>query len=266
MRISIILIIAIFSQSCSFIKTDNSVKERIAFCKSLLDNPKSLNELVKKSVYYDSLSFAQNYEHYKYIYKHISNFINTYSNFDKFDILIANSKSTNSQNMRSQKISFYYPGIMNGIDFVFDEYDENWKLIYIYFNGFDILYETNLFYNEISQVFKEIQSNPNSFNELIEKSDLYCKYKVGNDTNYSTRFHSDHFIDPVRINFFKENCENTFSIIEVSNSWEYTRPQLWTDIELTFENSNDKIFMVVSYYDCYPCIWEMEFKENRISK
>lgn len=158
-------------------------------------------------------------------------------------------------------ISYFYDGVETGIDLYFSKQGNNYKLSKLSFNRIETEFQVSMFYNKISQVFKEIQSNPDSLNELIEINDLYCKYKVGSDTNYSTRFHRDRFIDPFRINFLKKNRENPFSILELSNGWVYTKPQLWSEIELTFENSNDKINMQVTYYDCLPCIWSMEFDD-----
>lgn len=246
--------------SLTYLKAEDSEANRIAFCQELLDSPENFIEKLQQSQYYDSGSFLIYYKKLE----GFNEFLVTYKNVKKLCISSNFTEYPIWQIFKDKKInivSFFYEGVDNGIEFYFTKNGINYKLSKLAFNGIEIEFQVNMFYNNISQVFKEIQSNPDSLNELIERNDLYCKYKVGSDTNYSTRFHRDQFIDPFRINFLKKNRENPFSILELSNGWVYTKPQLWSEIELTFENSNDKINMQVTYYDCLPCIWQMEFED-----
>jgi len=258
------LILIITLNGCSIFGhiSDDSENERIVFCKQLLDSPENLKDILQNSQYYDS-------SNYKFLFyfeesKNINEFLLTYKDVVKYCLNSNYTEYSIWPILRDKKvhiISYLYDGVEIGIDLHFTKNGNKYKLSKLSFNRIETEFQVSMFYNKISQVFKEIQSNPDSLNELIERNDLYCKYKLGSDTNYSTRFHSDQFIDLFRINFFKKNRENPFSIVEISNGWEYTKPQLWTEILLTFENSNDKLNMQVTYYDCLPCIWQMEFNE-----
>ena len=93
----------------------NEEEDKIAFCKNILDNPNSLIEIVKHSVFYDSNSFANIFKYYNYHHKYIKEFIQIYSQFDKFVIQSNISNIDELTNTRVHTISFYYPGIENGV-------------------------------------------------------------------------------------------------------------------------------------------------------